>query len=170
MPFTPFHFGPGFFIKSIVPKRFSFRVFMLANIITDLEPLYFIVTNQWPVHRFFHTYLGATVIATGCVIAGRPVCYRLTDIWNRAFKNLKVDNGRIATSALIVTAFTGTFSHVFLDSMMHGDLRPFYPWTRSNDLLNIISYQHLHVFCFLAGVIGVFIFGITRGRRSPGRQ
>ena len=170
MPFTPFHFGPGFFIKSLLAKRFSFRVFVLANIITDLEPLYFIVTNQHPVHRVFHTYLGATAIAILCLAVGRPVCHWLTNIWNTMFKNLKVDNGKITAPALIAAAFTGTYSHVFLDSMMHGDLLPFYPWTRSNGLLKIVSYEQLHVFCFLAGVIGVFIFGITRGKRSPGRQ
>jgi hypothetical protein len=162
MPLTPFHFGPGFLIKSVLAKRFSFRIFVLANIITDMEPLYFLVTNQWPVHRVFHTYLGATVIALGCVAVGRPVCYRLTNIWNTTFKNLKVDSGKIAAPALLTAAFTGTYSHVFLDSIMHGDLRPFYPWTRSNGLLDIISYGQLHLFCVLAGAIGIVIFGITK--------
>ncbi len=79
-------------------------------------------------------------------------------------RNLKIENGKIATPALIAAAFMGTYSHVFLDSMMHADLLPFYPWTRSNGLLDIVSYEQLHLFCFLTGVIGMVIFGIMRSR------
>ena len=72
-------------------------------------------------------------------------------------------NDKIALPALITAAFMGTCSHVFLDSMMHGDLLPFYPWDRSNSLLDIVSYGQLYLFCVLAGIIGIVILGITRG-------
>ena len=158
MPVTPFHFGPGFLIKSVFVGRFSFRIFVLSNIIIDLEPLYFILTNQWPLHRFFHTYLGATVIAMGCVMVGRPICYQLTNIWNMILKNVPINSEKISTSALVMSAFIGTYSHVFLDSIMHRDLRPFAPWANSNGLLHIVSYGQLHLFCFLAGVVGIAIY------------
>ena len=162
MPITPFHFGPGFLTKAIFQKYFSFRVFVLTNVIIDLEPIYFVLTNQYPLHRFFHTYLGATVIAVACIVFGRPICYQLTDIWNTLFNNFRIVNKEISTPALIVAAFIGAYSHIILDSIMHQDLYPFYPWSKTNNLLHILSYEQLHLFCILTAVIGAGIYGIKR--------
>lgn len=146
MPITPFHFGPGFFVKSILFKRFSFRVFVLANILVDIEPLYYILTNQWPLHRFFHTYVGATIVAMVAILFGRL-------IW-----------GAISKTAVIIGAFIGAYSHILLDSIMHADLQPFYPFSTGNSLLHRLSYFQLHVFCVIAGVLGGFIY-ILRQRK-----
>ncbi len=158
MPITPFHFGPGFLAKATFTKYFSFRIFMLTNVIIDLESIYFVLTNQYPLHRFFHTYFGATIIAVGCIVVGRQICYRLTSIWNMIFKSFKTINKEISVVALIITVFVGTYSHIILDSIMHQDLCPFYPWNKSNDLLHILSYGQLHLFCVLTGVIGIAIY------------
>ena len=166
MPVTPFHFGPGLFIKSVLSKRFSFRVFIMANVVTDVEPLYFMLTRQYPLHRFTHTYLGATLVAIGCIIVGRPICSRLTEIWNGLFEGLKIANDKIETPALILGAFAGTYSHVLLDSLMHRDLRPFYPWNSSNGLLHALSYEQIHLFCVLAGLGGLLICLMTKKRRG----
>ena len=165
MPFTPFHFGPGFFVKSIFPKRFSFKIFILANIITDTEPLYFILTNQYPLHRFFHTYLGATFIAVVCIAFGRPICHWGTNTWNIVFKTFKMNNDRIPDTALVISAFIGTYSHVFLDSIMHRDITPFYPFNSSNGLLHSLSYAQLHLFCVLAVIAGGIIY-VTKNLRK----
>ena len=146
MPITPFHFGPGFFIKSILLKRFSFRVFILANILIDVEPLYYILTNQYPLHRFFHTYIGATVVAIVSILLGGF-------IWRK-----------IPKSAVIAGSFLGTYSHVLLDSIMHADLRPFYPVTNVNSLLHVLNYFQLHLLCVTAGVLGGFLY-ILRQRK-----
>jgi membrane-bound metal-dependent hydrolase YbcI (DUF457 family) len=108
--------------------------------------------------------LGSTFIAVGCIGVGRPICYRLTDIWNVIFKSFKIDNQKIATPALVAASFMGTFSHIFLDSIMHRDLHPFYPWINSNGLLHIVSYEHLLLFCLLAGVIGIIIYMVTNNK------
>jgi hypothetical protein len=62
MPFTAFHFGPGAVFHAAAPKQVSFLAFCAANVLIDMESLYFMVTQQFPVHRFFHTYVGASVI------------------------------------------------------------------------------------------------------------
>jgi len=158
MPITPFHFGPGFLIKSAFSKCFSFRIFVLTNIIIDLEPIYFILTDQYPVHRFFHTYLGSTAVAVVCIILGRPICYQLAKIWNIIFKNLIITTQRITVPALIAGALFGAYNQVFLDSIMHSDLLPFSPWNNTNALLHSLSYGQLHLFCILAGAIGFVIY------------
>ena len=146
MPVTPFHFGPGFLIKSILFKRFSFRVFILSNILIDIEPLYYILTNQYPLHRFFHTYIGATVVAIVSILLGRI-------IWRK-----------IPKSVVIIGAFLGTYSHILLDSIMHADLQPFYPFSSMNSLLHVLSYFQLHLLCVTTGVVGGFFY-ILRQRR-----
>ena len=155
MPITPFHFGPGLFVKSVVPRIFSFRVFILANVIMDLETAYYLVTDQYPLHRFLHTYLGATVVAVGCVLFGRPVCGWATRIWNRIMRSFKIPETPIAQTALVSGAFIGTYSHILLDSTMHGDVRPFSPFSSSNQLFQVLSCGQLHLVCVVAGILGV---------------
>src|SRR5688572_19125111 len=108
MPITPFHFGPGLLIKSVFNRWFSFKVFIWANILIDFEPLYFIFKGQLPYHRFFHTYVGAFVVAIACMITARPLFYGVINTWNSIFKDLAIRNARIPKSALIISAFIGT--------------------------------------------------------------
>ncbi len=165
MPFTPFHFGPGIFVKSLLNKQFSFRMFILANVVTDLEPLYYIMTDQYPLHRFFHTYVGASASAVLCIAIGRPVCSRATELWNNIFKFLPISNERITNSALVISAFAGTYSHILLDSLMHRDMAPFYPFNASNNLLQLVTYEYLHLFCILLAVAGVTIYFANKGKK-----
>lgn len=62
MPITPFHFGPGAAIHALAPRQVSFLAFCASNVLIDVEPLYFMLIHQYPVHRFFHTLIGASLI------------------------------------------------------------------------------------------------------------
>ena len=55
--------GPGMLVKAAVPRSFSIIVFGLTQIVIDLEVLQHMARNEYPFHTFWHTYLGATVIA-----------------------------------------------------------------------------------------------------------
>ena len=76
MPFTPIHMGPGMAVKAALPRHFSIVVFGLTQITVDLEVLWYLARWNPPLHRFWHTYLGATVVATVLALAGRPVRLR----------------------------------------------------------------------------------------------
>jgi membrane-bound metal-dependent hydrolase YbcI (DUF457 family) len=151
MPVTPYHFGPGLTIKSVLLKRFSFKAFILANILTDIEPVYFLCTQQLPLHRFFHTYLGATLLAVFCMVVVRMV-------WTKSSR-----------AAVAAGAFLGTYSHVFLDSFMHTDMQPFFPWTRTNPFLGIFSAYDLEVFCLACWLLGAVVYFIRLewGHQKP---
>ena len=121
-------------------------------------------------HGFTHTYLGATVIALVSVVVGRPVCQFLLRYWNpdpsSQFLNWLPAPKAISWSAAIVGAFVGTYSHVFLDSIMHSDMHPFAPLLEDNALLHVISVEALHLVCALSGVLGVLLmFAVFRVRR-----
>jgi membrane-bound metal-dependent hydrolase YbcI (DUF457 family) len=149
MPITPFHFGPGAAIHAIAPQRVSFIAFCSANVLIDIEPLYYIGTGQFPLHRFFHTYIGATLIAM------------LTIALFCAARGLRLPNlfgwRDLSIASVAAGAVLGSYTHVIFDSFMHADIRPFAPLSESNPLLNLIPLGTLHWSCAFAGAIGIAI-------------
>ena len=161
MPITPFHFGPGVFVKSFLVKRFSLRIFIFTQIVTDLEVVYFIAIDQWHhLHRFFHTYLGATVVAVFCIALGIPLCKFGTYIWNKIFYSSKILDMPITYISGSTAAFLGSYSHVFLDSIMHQDIQPWTPFNGNNSMLHFLNYEQLHLLCVGMGILGILILKV----------
>ncbi len=52
MPFTPFHFGPGLFAKSLLPRHFSWLAFVASQVLIDCETLFYLVQRAWPIPRW----------------------------------------------------------------------------------------------------------------------
>lgn len=148
MPFTPFHFGVGAFAQSLTPRYFSFRAFVLSQVVIDCETAWNLYRGHEQLHTFFHTYLGVSVAMalTGAVIAvysgfasrfpGSWLVRELSD-WGKPFEF------RSSFSAILF----GGWSHVFLDSVMHEDIRPLAPFSRGNPMLEIVSLEMLHLIC-----------------------
>lgn len=158
MPFTPFHFGPGAAFYAAAPRQVSFLAFCAANLLIDVEPLYFIVTRQFPVHRFVHTYVGATVIllSTVALFAGALKLASIAPLPNTfGWKQLTI-------RAVVVGAALGSYSHIVLDSLMHSDIRPFAPLNEANPLLHAVSLGILHWSCLAAGAAGLIVVGIRK--------
>ena len=153
MPFTPFHFGPGALVHCAAPKHISFLAFCGANVLVDVEPLYFMLTHQWPIHRFFHTYVGATLTAA-IVVAMFALAHGLAP---RLLDDLGLR--KITVRSVALGAIIGTYSHVVLDSLMHADMKPFAPFSDRNPLLGAVFLNTLHGFCLLAGAAGAVVIG-----------
>jgi membrane-bound metal-dependent hydrolase YbcI (DUF457 family) len=154
VPFTPFHFGPGALLHSAAPKHVSFLAFCGANVLVDVEPLYFMLTHQYPIHRFFHTYVGATVAAAIVVavfVLARKVVPRLLDEFGLR---------KLTMRSVAIGAILGTYSHVVLDSLMHADMEPFAPFSDANPLLGAVFLNTLHGLCLVAGVVGGAVIGV----------
>ena len=160
MPFTPFHFGVGAALHAIAPRRVSFLAFCAGNVVTDVEPLYYMLSGQAHIHRFLHTVAGATFswIAT-CVLFALFI--RLGSLIN--FPNWL---GWRDLSALPIAlgAALGTYSHLLLDGIMHSDMAPFAPFTQANPLLGIISLKALHLICVSAGILGFLVVSFRHRR------
>ena len=152
MPLTPFHFRPGALVKSVVPKYFSFTLFVLVQVFIDIEALYYIFKNDFPLHRFFHTYIGATLIIVVAVLIGKPVC-------QRGLKLIGLP-GKISLKCAVITSVIAAYSHVLLDSIMHSDVMPFLPLSDKNPMLNIIDVGLLHVICIASGIIGAVALSV----------
>ncbi len=161
MPFTPVHMGPGILLKSLLQGSFSLMVFGWTQIIMDLQPLYVMVSNstRFELHGFSHTYLGATLLAVLSALSGKylaEIGLKLLEFSTRA-QPIKI-GWRIA----FFSACLGSYSHVALDSIMHADLQPYYPFAVGNPLLDIIDMTQLHEFCFYTGLAGGVIYSLVQ--------
>lgn len=170
MPVTPFHFGPAAAIKAVTPRYFSFVAFGLTQVVIDTEPLFYMAQGSWPIHRFFHTYLGATAVALLVAFVGKPLCEWILRLWNRRLSTsqrvwLGV-NPRISFSAALTGALFGGYSHVLLDSIMHSDIRPFAPFSNNNGLLYVISIDYLHILTAIFGIFGGTMLLVLLVRRK----
>ena len=170
MPVTPFHFGPAAIVKGLTPRYFSFTTFGLSQVVIDLEPLYFMVQGSWPIHRFFHSYIGATIVAVLVGIVGKPLAEGLLRWWN-----LRLDptqrrwlgvEPNISLTAALTGALFGGWSHVLIDSVMHADMQPLSPFSAENSLLYVMSINHVHWWCVGAGVVGGILLIIVLIRRT----
>jgi hypothetical protein len=171
MPITPFHFGPAAAIKAAAPRHFSFTMFVFTNVVIDVEPLYFMLIEDWPMHRFLHTYLGATIAAVACFFVGRPICSWALRLWNSRLdaaqaRWLGVET-RIAALPALTGALIGGWSHVLLDSLMHPDMAPLSPFAGGNAMLQYVTLGQLELFCVGTGVAGAaaLIAGALRRKK-----
>jgi hypothetical protein len=161
VPFTPLHFGAGLALKPFAGGWFSVTVFCLAQVLIDLEPGWYMLQGADEIHRFFHTYLGATIAGLAAAIAGKPVCEWLLRRWNAGLSPAQARWLGIAPAISWAAALTGGliggWSHVFLDSFMHADMRPLAPWDKGNPLLFAVHVDTLYLSCALAGVAGLAV-------------
>jgi membrane-bound metal-dependent hydrolase YbcI (DUF457 family) len=143
-------------------SAFSLMVFGWSQILIDIQPLVVLLTQKGELHGFSHTYLGATLIAIVSALTGKyfgEIGLRIIDmsIYNPI-------NWRVA----IVSAFIGTYSHVFIDSIMHSDIEPFAPFTTSSQFLGMVSIPTLHILCVVSGVIGgAGFYLVNHFRKNP---
>ena len=163
-------------MKAAVPRHFSFTVFAFSQALIDLEPIGFFLFTGDPIHPYLHTYLGATLVFLTSWWVGRPVGVWALRVWNAWLSPAQAAwlayEPRISTMAAGTGAFTGAYSHVAIDSIMHGDMAPFAPFSDATPWLLIMSLETLHLACIVAGIIGLAGLSLIRWqelkRRSPG--
>jgi membrane-bound metal-dependent hydrolase YbcI (DUF457 family) len=155
VPITPFHFGPGALLHAAAPRRVSFMAFVAANCIIDVESIYNVLRGNFPIHRFLHTFVGATLVVaiTVALFAGARRQAALPDLF--AWRQLSF-------AAVLVGAALGSYTHIVLDGIMHADMRPFAPWSAANPFLHAIPLGALHLGCVIAGAAGLLAAWLRR--------
>ena len=143
--------GPGILIKAILQGFFSLIIFGWAQILMDLQPLFAIITGVGKLHGFSHTYAGATLIAFISAYTGKWIYEMVMLFIKKDFteyqKKLFDVPKKLTMGVCVISAFLGTYSHVVLDSIMHGDIEPFYPINLENYLYLVLSFENLHKLC-----------------------
>ena len=163
MPITPFHFGPGAAFKALAPGQVSFTVFAFSQCLIDLEPISFWLFTGDPVHPYLHTYIGALPVALASVWPGRRVSEWANRLWNSRLSAAQARwlgvEPRITLRQALAGAFLGAYSHVFIDSFMHDDMRPLAPFADGR-LTGIIAIENLQWLCVAAAGAALLIFGV----------
>jgi len=155
MPFTPYHFGPSGFIGLVFRKWIDVPVFVLANVIVDVEVLMVAFFGLGPpYHRYCHTLLiGAAVGALWGAAA-----YRLRPLFE-----VIMDMARIPYKAgfwkMVISGILGVWLHVSIDGVYHHDVRVFWPIQTESlwiAVMSRISKEQIKAIClvfFVAAVI-----------------
>ncbi|QSP94770.1 hypothetical protein LPB19_16620 [Marinobacter salinisoli] len=154
MPFTPIHMGPGILIKSLLQGSFSLMVFGWSQIVMDIQPLFVMITGEGHLHGFSHTFVGATLLAIAAALSGKY----LSEIGLYLLLRDREAWGVIGWPVAFFSAFTGAFSHVVLDGIMHADVQPFFPVASNNPFLGLLTIDALHGACLISGAVGGIVY------------
>ncbi len=160
MPFTPIHMGPGILLKGVLQGSFSLMVFGWTQIVMDIQPLIVMLSGEGHLHGFTHTYIGATLIALLSAVTGKY----LSQIGLYVLELTPSIRQSISWWVVFISAFIGSYSHVLLDSIMHGDVEPFFPFSLSNPLMGVISAGLLHKLCMYSGLLGAGVYYFVQWR------
>jgi membrane-bound metal-dependent hydrolase YbcI (DUF457 family) len=162
MPFTPYHFGPGLLLGVLLFPFIDLTTIMMASVVIDLEPLAVIFLNlPLPLHGFFHSYLGASIAALSLSV----VVYPLRKPLNKLVSLFGLHQ-RSSFRNIIAAGFVGTYSHVFLDSLLYVEMNPFFP-IMGNPFLGLFLIEAVYTFCVIAGFVG-FAAYVLRVIFKPG--
>ena len=173
MPVTPFHIVAGVIVKSSKPNYFSWTVFALANVLIDTEAVYYFLISGIPQHKYFHTWIGATVILILCALLGKYLCQWWLWIWNNIFLNTRYfpylknfkSKTKIDPISAWIGATVGAYSHIILDSFVNLDMRPYFPFSDKNHLLGLISLQSTYYLCIGLFILGMLIYFLSLNKK-----
>lgn len=158
LPFTPFHLGPALLFGLAFLSVFDLPTLLLASVISDIEPfcvVFFNVTG-YPLHGFFHSYLGASILAFLVLL----IIYPFRHMLNRITEAFSIPQKQSFKKTLF-TSFVGVYSHVLLDSFLYIEMMPFYP-LQGNPFIHVLSsfgsYEVIYGFCGIAFILSVLLY------------
>ena len=136
-------------------------MFLLANVVIDVSVLFAV---KWPVHRVwhFHTFLVGGAVCGASAIVFWPMRHFFGKVMTSFHLPYETSVGKMVFSGVL-----GAWFHVFLDSIYHYDVQPFWPWLE-NPFFQMISRGRVEEICiaFLVAAAAVYIFILIRARRA----
>ena len=155
MPFTPFHFGPALFFGLLLFAFIDFPTFLIANVIVDLEPLLVVFLGlNYPLHGFFHSFAGGTIIAIILVF----LMFRLSSITRKVMKFLRLEQ-EVSLKRVMTTSLAGVYFHILLDSPLYPDIKPLYPLEVNPFFSNDMAISiYIYMFCIFSLLSGIMIY------------
>jgi len=156
MPITPYHFGPSGFIGLVFRKWIDIPIFVLANVVVDVEVLviWFFAPN-WPTHRYCHTLLIGAVVGAAWGLAAYPFRHflkRLMQIFRMPYET--------SIWKMVVSGILGVWCHVIIDAIYHWDVQIFWP-SKATPLYGLISKQQVETVCVIFFVLAIIMCAIA---------
>ena len=82
----------------------------------------------------------------------------------KGFMAIRSMHSRQQISDSAIAGIVGGVSHVFLDSLMHRDMHPFWPIASGNAFAGMVSVGILHIMLAASGVFGIVLWLLTRDK------
>jgi membrane-bound metal-dependent hydrolase YbcI (DUF457 family) len=160
MPLTPFHLGPAIVLGLIFLRYVDLPTFLIANVIVDIEPMFIILVNlDLTHHQFLHTFLGGTFVAIILTWIMKKIRNKLSPL----LIVVKIEQ-KVSMRNILLASLSGIYIHIILDSLMHADIRPFYP-LMDNPFLNesILSVLSVYMVCIWSVIGGLIVYALRLG-------
>jgi membrane-bound metal-dependent hydrolase YbcI (DUF457 family) len=168
MPFTPYHFGPSVFFGLTLRKWLDIPVFILANVVVDIEVLVIRLFGLgWPVHRYTHTLLLGAIAGAIWGIAAYP----LRHFFGKIMRILRIPY-QTSLWKMAVSGVLGVWLHVVIDAIYHWDVQIFWP-SKAKPLYGLISQGWVKAICvafFFAALILYTIVAVSYAKRKSEHQ
>jgi membrane-bound metal-dependent hydrolase YbcI (DUF457 family) len=153
MPFTPYHFGPHACVSLPFYRYFDIPIFIGANVAIDLEPLLVMTFNlDYPLHGYCHTLLIGGFVGLLLATAAYPFRQSIGKVMGLLRLPYVPTYVKMAISGVL-----GAWLHIFFDSLLHSDIRPFYP-SQANPLYNILSQRAVYGICTVCFVPALILY------------
>jgi hypothetical protein len=155
MPFTPFHLGPALFFGLLLFAFIDFPTFLVANVIVDLEPLLVVFLGlDYPLHGFFHSFAGGTIIA----IILAFLMFRLNSVTKKAMKFFRLEQ-EVTLKRVMTASLAGVYFHILLDSPLYPDIKPLYPLELNPFFSSDMAISiYIFMFCIFSLLLGLMIY------------
>lgn len=110
-------------------------------------------------HGFFHSYLGASII--GVLVA--LIVYALRSVLHEILVAFRLPQ-KSSFKKILLTSLFGVYFHIFLDSFLYTDIRPFYP-LEIKPLYGAIQSRTIYLFCVVSFLLGflLYIYRVVKG-------
>jgi hypothetical protein len=155
MPLTPFHLGPALFFGLLFLSFMHLPTFLIANVIVDFEPfLVLFLGIDYPLHGFFHSFLGGSIIA----IILSLVMIRIDEKVQKVMRFFKLEQ-KHSQKRIWIASLLGIYLHIFLDSIIYTDIKPFFPLS-FNPFYNssMFAVFGIHSLCVILGILGIAVY------------
>ena len=157
MPFTPFHLGPGLLLGLLLLSFIDFPTFLVANVIVDVEPFLVLTFDlDYPLHGFFHSFLGGTLVALLLAV----IMNGIRGFFSPLLSFFRLEQ-RSSSRNILLASVTGVYLHIYLDSRMYLDIRPLYPLEVNPFFINTaLPGLEEYMFCVWCFIGAAIVYGI----------
>jgi membrane-bound metal-dependent hydrolase YbcI (DUF457 family) len=168
MPFTPYHLGPALFLGLLFLRFIDFPTFLIASVIVDVEPFLVLFFDlNYPLHGFFHSLLGGTLVAIPLAL----IMLNIRDKLSPLMAYFKLEQ-KVSFKSILLASFLGIYIHILLDSRIYTDIQPFYP-SHCNPLLTtgILAGLDSYFICIWSffGAVIIYIIRVFLIRREESK-
>ncbi|HUS73951.1 MAG TPA: hypothetical protein VMY06_12890 [Sedimentisphaerales bacterium] len=156
MPFTPYHLGPSGFIGLTLRKWIDIPVFVLANVVVDVEVL--VIRHfglGYPLHRYTHTLLLGAVAGLIWAVAAYP----LRNFFKKIMRILHIPY-QTSFWKMLVSGVLGVWLHVVIDAIYHPDVRLFRP-AKAIPLYALLTRQQIQTLCLVFFIAAVVLWALA---------